>query len=360
MRVMEAFQEVEGDTGVSQGMRDLDLHQRPDWILFFDEDFLPLHGSNVRQWVKDSTPSLVLFEDFETGAINDATLLARVDSFCLSFFHFWHEFLHSMNSDPASLNLDEQPEYSAMENLLLHWLDEDLNYPERPLEHVNGSIHWVESRFKSIQNLQTYDRYVATAKYVLGPRRRFKHVWVLRRGHGLCMDITVPFDHSTLGDTSFLCFKTNVGIPRSEVDENCMVKVSTCQTWISRCMLRSGTGSQQIHNYRPQHMGLGMVNDIEHCWPECPHDVPGGVWEDMERGLLFNARCANHQCRLGCCCKDFDLLSEQHAAESADAFLVGLLGVLLLGFLCFALRRALSRRERRPIESVTIELTTFG
>ena len=349
MQIMKAFLQ-ETEDGVTQGMKDLDLYQRPSWIFFFGTDAFPLHASCIRQFAKESSPSLVLFEDFETGAVNDANFFARVDHSSGSFFQLWYDFCHSLGSKTEA-------EYSALETLLLHWLNEGLNYGERPLENVNGSLHWVKSRFQSIQDLETYDRYVATSKYVLGPRRRFEHFWLLRRGQGLCLDIALPFDHKQIANA--VCFKDRAVIAPKEVDKGCMTKVLTCQESISACMLFGAGSTKHIHTYRPQHMGLGMVNDIEECWPKCPPNVPGNVWEDMERGLLFNARCPNHQCRLGCCCKDFDLLSEQDAAESADAFLVGLLGLLLLGLGCFALQRVLSKRGRRSGEAIAIELTTL-
>ena len=316
-----------------QALQDLNLLQKPRWIFFFDRDSLPMPTLALQSFLdKKNSASLVLFEDFQTGAINAATILARVDEYSQSFFNSVHTFHDTMGHK-------EHRFHSAFEVALLHWLKDELKESKRVKFKMNDTLRWVDSRFKAIQDLKTYDRYLATAKYALGPRRTFQHLLLLRRGHGFCMDL--PMDLGMASHAQYSCFRA----PEIHADADCLAKVSICQEWLSSCMSKAKDSTkvshlpvEQIRHYRPQRMGLGMVNDVANCWPNCEANIPADVWKDLERGLHFNAKCPNRHCRLGCCCKDFDLISEQHAADSADEFMFGLvigISVLIVALCCF-------------------------
>ena len=113
--------------------------------------------------------------------------------------------------------------------------------------------------------------------------------------------------------------------------------------------MSESTATEKIRSYRPQRMGLGMVNDIGSCWPTCGPDVPTDVWRNLELGLHFNAKCPNGHCRLGCCCNDIDIVSEQHAADSADAFLLSLVVGLsiIISILCWFVSRTRYRSRQQ-------------
>ena len=341
-RIVDAFRDSGGSI---QALKDLKLQQMPRWIFFFDADTLPLPNMDLQKFVKDSNPSLFLFEDFQTGAIYPDTFLVRVDEYSQSFFKFVDEFYHSLRDTSKVDRLQN----SAFEAAVLHWLKDELSQ-SRNLQ-VNESIKWVDSRFSAIRDPQTYDRYIATARYVLGPKRRFEHLALLRRGHGFCLDMSDMAGFS--GQSPFFCFKTHAALAPQDVDAACLAKVSICQEWISECMLTPlvpKLHAEKIRHYKPQRMGLGMVNDVESCWPSCDPDVPADVWRDLEMGLHFNAKCANGHCRQGCCCNDIDIISEQRAADSADAFLLALvvsISVIIL-ILCWIVSRKRSRRNQGP------------
>lgn len=320
-RAVEAFQGPE-----SQGRRDLDLSFEPRYIFFFDTTAWPMPNHGPEGFVRDV--SLLFQEDFESGKVANGTLLVRLDEVTQAFFR-------------RKPRLSAQ--YSALELDMLHWLKDELNYEERPMEHVNGSLAWLDSQYDAISNLETYDRYIASAKYLLGPRRRFANLTLLRRGHGLCMDMEAGHE-----GPSFVCF-THEAVNSSE---ECFMQAMTCDSWVYTCLEHP---EAKVRDSRPARMGLGMVNDVEDCWPSCHPDVPQHVWQEMEEGLLFNARCANHQCRIGCCCNNVDLLEEEHAAEAANAVLISLLALMLMGLCCFNSRRLL--RQNMPEQ--VIELTTL-
>ena len=357
-RIMDAFQNT--SNGSVQALKDLKLRQMPRWIFFFDAETLPLPHMDLKHFVQNSNPSLFLFEDFHTGATYPNSFLARVDEYSHSFFTFVDNFYHSLRETTRVKRLH----HSALEVALLHWLKDELPDHKRAKLHVNDSIDWVDSRFRAIRNRQTYDRYIATARYILGPRRRFGNLVLLRRGQGFCMDmsemagalsdaVSGPEDPQHPQHFHFFCFKTHVAIAPQEIDAACLAKVSICEEWISSCMLKptmsESTATEKIRSYRPQRMGLGMVNDIGSCWPTCGPDVPTDVWRNLELGLHFNAKCPNGHCRLGCCCNDIDIVSEQHAADSADAFLLSLVVGLsiIISILCWFVSRTRYRSRRQ-------------
>ena len=310
----------------SQGRRDLDLSFEPKYIFFFDTSAWPM-PQGPRSFLTDV--SLLFQEDFESGKVKNGTLLVRLDEATQAFFRRKPRF----NSH-----------YSALELDILYWLKDELDYEARPMEHVNGSLTWLSSQYQGISSLETYDRYIASAKYLLGPRRRFANLTLLRRGHGFCMDMEGGHE-----GPSFLCFAHEDTLNSSE---ECLMQAMTCDKWVYECVEHPKTS---VRDYRPGRMGLGMVNDVEDCWPSCLPDVPQQVWQEMEEGLLFNARCADHQCRLSCCCNNVDLLEEEHAAEAANAVLISLLALMLLGLCCFNSRRFI----RQNLPEQVIELTTL-
>ncbi|CAE7834655.1 PP5, partial [Symbiodinium necroappetens] len=120
----------------------------------------------------------------------------------------------------------------------------------------------------------------------------------------------------------FLCVQAPDVI--QQLDPHCLETVFRCEAWLADCLGTSETNKdllRSIRSYEPERMSLGMVNDVQDCWPDCPADVSARTWAEMDTGLSYNARCHPHQSRVGCCCNDFNIIEEHRAAQRADMYL---------------------------------------
>ncbi|CAE7518725.1 PP5, partial [Symbiodinium pilosum] len=218
-------------------------------------------------------------EEFHTGRILSGPYISRVSDYSALFFRAWEKRAHS--------------------SLLLHlldWLHEEL-----PLQNATKSLQWVHQLHHNAKDTATHDTYVAAGRLILGPRRTFRHLAILRRGLGFCAERALPVnlsEASVLGGR-FLCVQAPDVI--EHLDPDCLESVFRCDAWIADCLGDAETSEDMVRSFRsyqPQRMGLGMVNDIQDCWPQCPVDVSEATWAEMETGLSYNAACHPHHSRI--------------------------------------------------------------
>ncbi|CAE7716753.1 PP5 [Symbiodinium sp. CCMP2592] len=346
-RILEGMQDLGRQR---QTLSELGLSQLPRWIFHVDSGTLPLSRRlDLRRFVYAGR-HLVFSEEFHTGRILPGPYISSVSNHSALFFRAW--------------------EHRAMDSLQLHlldWLRNELLYSGQTratLTNLTDSLLWVAKLYKNTQDTATHDVYTAAAKFVLGPRRQFRHLVILRRGMGFCAEASFPVNltqAAVLGQR-FLCVQAPDVI--QQLDPQCLETVFRCEAWLVDCLGTSETNKdllRSIRSYEPQRMSLGMVNDVQDCWPNCPADVSARTWAEMEIGLSYNARCHPHQSRVGCCCNDFNIIEEHRAAQKADMYLlliVSSVGVLIgMAFGTRHCYRRWRRGRRRASLSGEVELT---
>merc|ERR1712048_98954 len=142
-------------------------------------------------------------------------------------------------------------------------------------------------------DLVSYDKVIANVKLVLGQRRIFKHVRVLRRGMAFCIDAYVVKLFYSHGDLSarFLCLhgtKDHLSVIK-KYGPKCFHSAKHCGSSLHDCAEKNTVTDEDLmtdmRSFSPERLGLGGVNDISDCWPHCPPEIPGPVWETLKNGL---------------------------------------------------------------------------
>ncbi|CAE7481497.1 PP5 [Symbiodinium natans] len=252
-----------------QTLSELGLRLPPRWIFHVDSGTLPLSRIDLRRFVH-ADRHLIFSEEFDTGRILPGPYISRVSDHSTRFFQAW-----------------EKRANTSLQLHVLAWLNQELSYPGRTLKNVTASLRRVATQYHDAQDTASHDRYVAAAKFVLGPRRSFRNLVILRRGLGFCVEASFPVnlsEASILG-RRFLCVQAPDIV--EELDPQCLETVFRCEAWLADCLGTAETDQDLPHsfrNYQPQRMGLGMVNDIEDCWPDCPADVSASAWAEMKTG----------------------------------------------------------------------------
>ena len=199
---------------------------------------------------------MVLFENFETGSINDATFSVQVSEYAAAFLRAWEDHETKTYTSHGS----------GLELFLLEWLHGELGFR-------NAQLRWAHAQFRAVHSLPTYDRYIAAARFLLGRRRQFVNVTLQRRGHGLCSDLDAP--------AQVMQQFCQLPWPSMRFNDSCLRDVLTCRTPIFRCVTNlSEADSARTH--QPKRMGLGMVNDIKEGWA---HDAMFGFLVHLPRML---------------------------------------------------------------------------
>jgi len=288
--VVKSLQELD-QHGRSVGARDLSLQKTPRWIVHLDGDTIPFNdelqlSELERHW---QGKSLVFYERFRNGEVTAGNYAMRVSKEALAFMQGWEGL-----RDAADFT------FSNWDNGAIHL--QLVRYLAKELTGSTASADELERTWRESRDIATYDRYVAAAKLALGRRRSFKDVLIQRRGQGFCIDEDVyggAVRVATLREEParrYLCLHGEKGRTQlvEQVGAACVRDVERCQSSFLACREPQEppeSMERAVRAMRPDRLGLGQLNDVGACWPNCPVDIPEEQWPQLREGLTRNARC---------------------------------------------------------------------
>ena len=127
---------------------------------------------------------------------------------------------------------------------------------------------------------------------------------IMRRGQGLCVDDDLytgveTYVHEISGGAAarFLCvhghkqperFANLVGKSCIHALEHCIRSLMGC----SKSLQDPAVLLRVVRSAAIKRMGLGQVNDVGHCWPDCTANLSRSEWSSLQPGLKANAECS--------------------------------------------------------------------
>ncbi|CAK9001659.1 unnamed protein product [Durusdinium trenchii] len=152
--------------------------------------------------------------------------------------------------------------------------------------HLEPNQSKVLQAWYNSKDIQTYDHFVARFKMALGRRRKFDQLLILRRGLGFCADDVTPVFKSQ----HYLCYHAVKSraqlVKEANGNETCVNQSLQCLLSFGDCVASNETKLQHALRAKEfQRAGLGGLNDIATCWPDCPRNLPESQWTRMAKGL---------------------------------------------------------------------------
>jgi len=291
--------------------KELQLAHLPKWIFTVDGDTIPLNGNMaVSHFTDQAGDKDVLFiERFRNGEIAAGTIMFRTNSYSAKFLEGWESLEATAASVPFS-NSDN----GALHLHLVSELRDEIQFPVSTYKSADQLIKWLRHQYALSGDIPTYDRFVASAKLALGPKRVFKHIQIYRRGNGFCEDDDMwsdgikPSAQSRGPASRWICIHGAKNAKRDLVDkigQTCVDSVSSCRASVFECgeSVPADAARHLIEAVRsyPAHRMGAPFNDISDCYPNCSLDLDAHQWAALQPGLQKNAECSTPV--WGCCCQ---------------------------------------------------------
>lgn len=315
--IVESFsrRDVKGKAD-SVGAVELGLVRTPKWIIHLDGDSIVFNYDRnphdiVQAW---GSKDLVFYERFRNGELMAGNYALRTSPKAAEFLRGWQAL------DNVTEHIDASKGFSNSDNGALHYymlsyLKDELQFPTGALHTVDDALSHSMSSYLKSHDIASYDRYVASVKLALGPKRTFNNVLILRRGHGFCVDdlwdgVTSLNEMTDLKDAPFVCMHGGEAEKKADalvqsIGDECISSLHECKSSVLSCK-KAGAPTRSLREAiaatSVERMGLGQVNDVAACWPHCSSDLSSAEWQQLEKGLQSNAFCADASVTMGCCC----------------------------------------------------------
>lgn len=250
--------------------KDLGLQKVPRWIFHMDGDTLLVTHPMLTKVTSNWTQQVVLYERFHSAEIVAGNYALQVTNTALAFLRGW------LQQAPLAKGV----KFNNSDNGLLHFQVLDFLGLDRTVS-TNVSEAYARSK-----DLKSYDRFVARVKLALGPRRVYDEMLIQRRGLGFCSDDVTPIFHSQLYFCHHAVKWRHQLLRVSNGDEKCLERSLECRQSFSECVSSDEKKLQSLlRGFRSNRAGLGKMNDIATCWPDCPANIPEDLWKRMAQGL---------------------------------------------------------------------------
>ncbi|CAF0910522.1 unnamed protein product [Adineta steineri] len=229
------------------------------WLLVLDGDNFIVNSSKlIEEYIpNDENIHVVHYERFYTGEIMAGAYLIQNHVWSHKYLSVWVSF-YSKLPKTGYHNHDN----GALHMVFLEMIGKD-----------SASQEKCYSKYLQSTNEWNYYKYLRCCRCAIGGQRIFKHVHLLRRGHGFSRDFAVPF----INDFILHGYKSDLNKYFYHTDKCTNDWLSNIRQELfvfNMSIARNMTIEKDQYAIRKYSISLG-IPDISDCWPNCEKEITG-------------------------------------------------------------------------------------
>jgi len=230
-----------------------------NWLLVLDGDNFVVNSSKlIEEFIpNDENIHVIHYERFFTGEIMAGAYLIKNHLWSYNYLSTWFNFYSKL----------PKTGYHNHDNGALHMI----------LLKMIGKSNEIQSKCYSTYlqstNEWNYYKYIRCFRCSIKGQRIFKHVRLLRRGHGFSRDFSIPFAndfilHGYKSDLNYFFYNSTTCTNNwlSNIRQNLFVFDIT--------VAKNMTRQKDQYAIKKYSQSLGIA-DITDCWPNCEQEITG-------------------------------------------------------------------------------------